>query len=135
GWQKPRALCRRAHPYIDPRISLLQSDLRFAEVQFRPRLLFFDDDLWDTAVKLRAQLGSSDQRQTVYAEALSVALACELIRVNESGLPSVTRIRGGLPGWQQKRAGPYIGQHHCEDRSPSVLFRPVIPRPHPFLPS
>jgi hypothetical protein len=31
----------------------------------------------DSATKLRAQLGSSDQKQTAYAEALSVALACE----------------------------------------------------------
>jgi hypothetical protein len=87
GWQKPRALCRGAHLYIDPHSSLLQTDLRFAEIQFRPHLLFFDGDLWDTAVKLRAQLGSSDQKQTAYAEALSIALACELIRVNESCLP------------------------------------------------
>ena len=75
GWQKPRALCRGAHLYIDPRSSLLQTDLRFAEIQFCPRLLFFDGDLWDTAVKLRAEVGSSDQRQTAYAEALSIGLA------------------------------------------------------------
>src|SRR5262249_55048354 len=50
GWQKPRALCRGAHLYIDPRSSLLQTDLRFAEIQFCPRLLFFDGDLWDTAI-------------------------------------------------------------------------------------
>src|SRR5262249_1857804 len=63
-------------------------------IQFGPRLLFFDRDLWDTTVKLRAQVGSSDQKQTAYAEALSIALACELMRVNESGLPAVTRSRG-----------------------------------------
>src|SRR5262249_52219470 len=61
GWQKPRALCRGAHLYIDPRSSLLQTDLRFAEIQFRPRLFFFNGDLWETAVKLRAQVRSSDQ--------------------------------------------------------------------------
>src|SRR5262249_41345744 len=79
GWQKPRGLFRGAFLYIDQRSWLLQTDLRFAEIQFRPRLLFFDSDLWDTAVKLSAQLGSSDQKQTAYAEALSIALACELI--------------------------------------------------------
>jgi AraC family transcriptional regulator len=72
GWQKPRALCRGAHLYIDPHSSLLQTDLRFAEIQFRPRLFFFDGDLWNTAVKLRAQVGSSGQRQSAYAEALAV---------------------------------------------------------------
>jgi AraC family transcriptional regulator len=132
GWQKPRALCRGAHLYIDPRSSLLQTDLRFAEIQFRPRLLFFDDDLWDTAVKLRAQVRSSDQRQTAYAEALSVALACELMRVNESGLPSVTRVRGGLPEWQQKKLMQYIDEHLAEDVSLSSLAELVHLSPYHF---
>jgi AraC family transcriptional regulator len=133
GWQKPRALCRGAHLYIDPQSSLLQTDLRFAEIQFRPRLLFFDGDLWDTAVKLRAQLGSSDQKQTAYAEALSIALACELIRVNESCcLPSVTRIRGGLPEWQQKKLMQYIDEHLAKDVSLSSLAELVHLSPYHF---
>jgi AraC family transcriptional regulator len=132
GWQKPRALCRGAHLYIDPHSSLLQTDLRFAEIQFRPRLLFFDCDLWDTAVKLRAQLGSSDQKQTAYAEALSIALACELIRVNESCLPSVRRIRGGLPEWQQKKLMQYIDEHLAEDVSLSSLAELVHLSPYHF---
>src|SRR5262249_21127883 len=132
GWQKPRALCRGAHLYIDPHSSLLQTDLRFAEIQFRPRLLFFDGDLWDTAIKLRAQLGSSDQRQTAYAEALSIALACELMRVNESGLPSVTRIRGGLPEWQQKKLAQHIEEHLAEDVSLLSLAELVRLSPYHF---
>ena len=132
GWQKPRALRRGAHIYIDPRSPLLQADLRFAEIQFRPRLLFADDDLWTTAVKLRAQVGSSDQRQTAYSEALSVALACELVRVNESSLPSETRIRGGLPDWQQKKLIQYIDEHLAEDVSLSSLARLVHLSPYHF---
>jgi len=132
GWQKPRGLCRGAHLYIDQRSSLLQTDLRFAEIQFRPRLLFFDGDLWDTATKLRAQVGSSDQRQTAYAEALSIALACELMRMNESGLPCVTRIRGGLPEWQQKKLTQYIEEHLAEDVSLSSLAELVHLSPYHF---
>jgi AraC family transcriptional regulator len=132
GWQKPRALRRGAHIYIDPRSPLLQPDLGFAEIQFRPRLLFADDDLWTTAVKLRAQVGSSDQRQTAYAEALSVALACELVRVNEISLPSVTRIRGGLPEWQQKKLIQYIDEHLAEDVSLSSLAQLVHLSPYHF---
>jgi AraC family transcriptional regulator len=132
GWQKPRALRRGAHLYIDPRSSLLQTDLRFPEIQFRPRLLFFDDDLWATASKLRAQSGSSDQKQTAYAEALSIALACELIRVNESGLPSVTRTHGGLPEWQQKKLMQYIDEHLAEDVSLSSLAALVDLSPYHF---
>jgi AraC family transcriptional regulator len=132
GWQKPRALCRGASIYIDPCSPLLQTDLRFAEIQFCPRLLFFDGDLWDTAVKLRAQVGSSDQRQTAYAEALSIALACELMRVNESGLPSVTRIRSRLPEWQQKKLAQYIDEHLAEDVSLSSLAELVHLSPFHF---
>jgi AraC family transcriptional regulator len=132
GWQKPRALCRGAHLYIDPRSSLLQTDLRFAEIQFRPRLLFFDRDLWETAVKLRAQVRSSNQRQSAYAEALSIALACELMRVNESGLPAVPRIRGGLPEWQQKRLTQYIDERLAEDVSLSSLAELVHLSPYHF---
>src|SRR6516165_8649854 len=132
GWQKPRALCRGAHLYIDPRSSLLQTDLRFAEIQFRPRLLFFDSALWETAAKLRAQVGSSDQRQTAYAEALSIVLACELMRMNESGLPSVTHIRGGLPEWQQKNLAQFIDEHLAEDVSLSSLAELVHLSPYHF---
>jgi AraC family transcriptional regulator len=132
GWQKPRALCRGAHLYIDPRSSLLQTDLRFAEIQFHPRLFFFDGDLWDTAIKLRAQVRSSDQGQSAYAEALSIALACELMRVNESGLPAVTRIRGGLPEWQQKKLTQYIDERLAEDVSLSSLAELVHLSPYHF---
>ena len=132
GWQKPRALCRGVHLYIDPRSSLLQTDLRFAEIQFRPRLLFFDGDLWETVIKLRAQVGSSDQRQTAYAEALGIALACELMRVNESSLPAVTRTRGGLPQWQQQKLMQYIDEYLAEDVSLSSLAELVHLSPYHF---
>jgi len=77
-------------------------------------------------------VGSTDQRQTAYAEALSIALACELMRVNESGLPCVTRIRGGLPEWQQKKLTQYIEEHLAEDVSLSSLAELVHLSPYHF---
>jgi AraC family transcriptional regulator len=77
-------------------------------------------------------LGSSDQKQIAYAEALSIALACELIRVNESCLPSVTRIRGGLPEWQRKKLMQYIDEHLAEDVSLSSLAELVHLSPYHF---
>jgi AraC family transcriptional regulator len=132
GWQKPRALSRGAHLYIDPRSSLLQADLRFADIQFRPRLFFFDADLWETVAKLKAQVAHADRSQNAYVEALSIALAYELMRVNESVLPSVSPARGGLPEWQQKKLIQYIEERLAEDVSLSSLAELVHLSPYHF---
>jgi AraC family transcriptional regulator len=123
GWQKPRALSRVTFLSIDPRNSLLQSELRFAEVEFRPRLFFFDRDLWETALKLKAQaqVENSVRNQNAYVEALSIALAHELMRMNESVRSPVSRLRGGLSGWHQKKLTQYIDEHLAEDISLASL--------------
>src|SRR5262249_23544602 len=72
GWQKPQALSRGIFLYFDPRGSLLQSELHFAETEFRPRLFFFDRDLWETALKLKAQVKNSGRNQSAYVDALSI---------------------------------------------------------------
>ena len=59
GWQKPRVLTRVTYFYIDPQGPLIDPDLRFAETEFKPRLFFFDKDLWETAYKLKDQAGNS----------------------------------------------------------------------------
>ena len=117
GWQKPRALLRCTFIHIDPLNALLSSELRFAEVEFRPRLFFFDADVWATALKLKAQLQHPFRSQRAYVEALGIALGHELARSNEvaSGLASETR--GGLSGWQQRRVAQYIEQHLAEEIS------------------
>jgi hypothetical protein len=53
---------------IDPLSSLL-SELRFAEVDFPPRLFFSDPDLWTTALKLKAQLQHRCSSQNAYVDA------------------------------------------------------------------
>ena len=114
GWQKPRALSRVTFLYIDPSSSLLQREPRFATTEFRPHLFFFDRDLWATALKLKAQVGNPFS-QTAYVEALSIALACELMRMNGSFAPLQSNIRGGLSGWQQRKLAQYIEEHLAED--------------------
>jgi AraC family transcriptional regulator len=54
GWQKPRALPRTTYFYIDPCGPLADPALRFGEIEFKPRLFFYDHDLWETALKLKS---------------------------------------------------------------------------------
>ncbi len=106
GWQKPRVLSRVNFFYIDPRGPLIDPELRFGDIAFRPRLFFFDGDLWGTALKLKAQIAAPDASAGLYAEALGAVLCHELIRFN--GAPIEMRRRGGLAPWQQKRIADYV---------------------------
>jgi AraC family transcriptional regulator len=47
GWQSPRVLSRVNFFYIDPQGPMLDPALRFNEIEFKPRLFFFDADLWE----------------------------------------------------------------------------------------
>ncbi|MFZ0729913.1 MAG: AraC family transcriptional regulator [Methylovirgula sp.] len=104
GWQKPSVLSRVNFFYIDPRGPLLDPELRFGATEFKPRLFFFDADLWGTALKLKAQIDRQDS--SLYAEALGAVLCHELIRLN--GISIEAPRRGGLALWQQKRVADFI---------------------------
>ena len=132
GWQKPRALSRVSFIYINSRSPLLQAELGFAEVQFRPRLFFFDRDLWETVLKLKAQVKNPDRGQIAYAEALGLALAYELMRMNEGHRHLDSRLRGGLPGWQQTKLTQYVDEHLAESISLSSLAELVQLSPYHF---
>ena len=82
GWQKPRMLTRVTYFYIDPRGPLIDPELHFAETELKPRLFFFDNDLWETALKLKAQAEHSGPGQRQYVEALSIVMVHELLRLN-----------------------------------------------------
>ena len=130
GWQKPRSLLRCTFIHVDPLSSLLCSELRFAELDFRPRLFFFDADVWATALKLKAQLQYPCRSQKAYVEALGIALAHELTRLNEAGSALASETRGGLPGWQQKKVAQYIEEHLANEIS--LLSLAQLVRLSPF---
>jgi len=122
GWQKPRSLTRVTYFYIDPRGPLIDPELRFADTEFKPRLFFFDKDLWETAMKLKAQAEQPGLGQKQYAEALSVVLMHELLRLNGDSIVAEKHVvRGGLAGWQEKKVAQYIEQHLPEDVSLATL--------------
>jgi AraC family transcriptional regulator len=130
GWQKPRVLTRVTFFYIDPQGPLINRDLHFCETRFKPRLFFFDKDLWETAAKLKAQSEQADLVQPQYVEALSIVLAHELLRLNNGAAPARQNSRGGLAGWQEKKVAQYIEEHLSEDISLATLAE--VARLSPF---
>ncbi len=74
---------RGAYLYIDPAGPLLDAKWRFHEIEFQPRLFFFDRDIWETAGKLKKQIHNPES--SGYPEALSLVLAHELVRLNRVG--------------------------------------------------
>ena len=130
GWQKPRTLTQATYFYINPHSRLFEGELRFADTEFRPRLFFFDQDMWETLRKLKAQAENPNQAHRQYAEALSIVLAHELLRLNNGTAPAAQNARGGLAAWQQKRVAQYIEEHLTEDISVSALAE--VARLSPF---
>src|SRR5882757_2759878 len=113
GSQKPRALARTIHIYIDPQGPLTDPGLRFSEIEFKPRLFFYDRNLWETALKLKSQVEDPGPMHPQYAEALGIVLTHELVRINGSARRPVSR--GGLACWQQNRVAAYIEEHVADD--------------------
>ena len=119
GWQKPRVLTRVTYFYIDPDGPLLDPELRFAETEFKPRLFFYDPELWAIAAKLKAQADHPAPGQQQYAEALGILLAHELLRLNNEADAGATKgadyVRGGLAAWQRMRVADYVEEHLAEN--------------------
>jgi AraC family transcriptional regulator len=114
GWQKPRVLARLTYFYIDPCGPGVDHELNFAETEFKPRLFFFERDLWETAQKLKAQAEKSDPDQGQYTEVLGTLLMHELLRLNNGVVTTQEYFRGGLAEWQKKKVAQYIEEHLSE---------------------
>jgi AraC family transcriptional regulator len=115
GSQRPRALTRTTYFYIDPRGPLADPALRFGEIEFKPRLFFYDRDLWETALKLKSLVENPGAMHRQYAEALGIVLTHELVRINGDTARCGPVSRGGLACWQQKRVAAYIEEHVADD--------------------
>jgi AraC family transcriptional regulator len=132
SWQKPRVLTRVTHFYIDPREPLADPALRFGEIEFKPRLFFYDRDLRETALKFKSQVENPGSMPRLYAEALGIVLTHELVRINSGAARREPANRGGLACWQQKRAAAYIEEHVADDIPLATLAELVQLSPYHF---
>jgi AraC family transcriptional regulator len=134
GSQKPRALMRTTYIYIDQRGPLADPALRFGEIEFRPRLFFYDRDLWEIAFKLKSLVENPGWMHRRYAEALGILLTHELVRINGDAV----RLRAGQPwrsGVLAAKAGRCLYRGACRRRHPARDPRRAgTAKPVPFLP-
>lgn len=129
-WQEPRILGRVSYFFFDP--DGLTPELGFADMSFAPRMFFENSALWDTALKLATLIESTGLEHRLYAEALGIVLAYEVVRFN-SGQPRVEpRVRGGLAAWQQRIVVAYIEDHLAEPISLAALAALVRLSPYHF---
>jgi AraC family transcriptional regulator len=121
GWQKPRVLTRVTYFYIDLQDTMFDRESGIPCPMIGPRLFFFDQAVWDTALKLKAEVGNADPGSQQYAEALSLVLMHELIRLERTTSSAARPLRGSLPAWQQKRVVEFIHEHLAEEISLTAL--------------
>jgi AraC family transcriptional regulator len=121
GWQRPRVLTRVTYFYIDLQDPSFDLEFGIPCPTIGPRLFFFDQAIWDTALKLKAEVGNSDSGSRQYAEALSLVLMHELFRLERTTSAAARPVRSGLPAWRQKRLAEFIQEHLAEEISLTAL--------------
>ena len=130
----PRALNRVTYFYIDPRGPLVDLELRFAEIEFKPRP-------WLSSTVISVGNGAQAQgagprtrrRGNVTTwETLGMVMAHELLRLNNAAAPVKHNVRGGLAGWQEKKVAQYIEEHLSEDVPLPALAELVGLSPYHF---
>ncbi len=119
----PKILPRTTYFYIDPQSILVDPELRFAEIDFLPRLFFDDAALWSTVRKLNGLIENPGAGSRLYADALSSVLAVELVRLQNGTPTPLQPTRGGLAGWQQRIVREYIEHRLAEDIALAELAR------------
>jgi AraC family transcriptional regulator len=119
--QEPRVFTRATYFHIDPRSPLVEREAAFAEADLAPRLFFEDPVLRQTALKLEALIEAGPSGSQLYAEALGIVLAHELLRLNSGTVHAEPPMRGGLAGWQRRSVAQYIEENVSEQISLAKL--------------
>jgi AraC family transcriptional regulator len=76
-----------------------------------PRIYFEDSLVWETALRLKNAIESSEDKCLPYLTALSGVLGHELSRVDQKVVREPSLSRGGLASWQRRAVVDYIEEH------------------------
>lgn len=111
--QQPEVRSRMICFYIDPDRMPTGEGAMSANDAAAPRLLFEDNALWETAVKLATLVedGCANER---YCEALGVVVANEVMHRNRGAGGARTPARGGLAPRAQRVTAAFIETHLAE---------------------
>lgn len=117
--------------YFEPNKLSGLSNPGLARYSVAPRLLFEDDTLCHTALKLKT-LVDGPAADPLYFNSLGTLLIHELVRFT-FGLPSIKpQLQGGLAPWQQRLVTAYIREHVNERIPIRILAQLVRLSPHHF---
>ena len=131
-WHEPRgSQMRLMYFYFEPEKLKALSKRGFTNLPDAPRLLFEDQTLWHTALKLKTFVDSS-AGDPIYFGSLGTLLMHEVVRFT-CGMPSIQpQLQGGLAPWQQRLATAYIQEHLNERISIGTLAQLVRLSPYHF---
>ncbi|MDI3561790.1 AraC family transcriptional regulator [Bradyrhizobium sp. Arg816] len=116
-WHEPQGShMRLMYFYFEPEKLNALSKRGITDLPDAPRLLFEDETLWHTALKLKTFV-ESPAGDPIYFGSLGTLLIHEVARFT-CGMPSVQpQLQGGLAPWQQRIVTAYI-QEHLNERIP-----------------
>lgn len=117
--------------YFEPDKLMGLSTPGLTEASAAPRLLFEDETLCHTALKLKTLVDGS-AADPLYFSSLGTLLIHELVRFT-CGLPTIKpQLQGGLAPWQQRLVTTYIREHLNERIPIRTLAQLVRLSPHHF---
>ena len=129
--QDPSGPVQATYLYIDPDGPLMDADAGFSAARLTSRLLFDNDALWGTALKLAEQIEAGPSACRAYAEALGVVLLHELLQL-DGGRRTELPAQGGLADWQRRIVVRYIEENLAEKISVTKLAELVRLSPYHF---
>ena len=131
GWQRPRELLRSMVISFDPDSPLIDPELRFKEIDFQPRLFFFDEMLWTASMALKKQIENTSGHPESYGDALVTVLAHRLAQIHGAEAdPSVAG--AGLAPRHRGVLNDYIETHLHEQIPLATLAKLVRLSPFHF---